>query len=203
MSSIIQILIHLEKFLDYFEKSKESSSLIQIFKKLLLKIEKSSSYPIEIRELANIYNKINSKFKGTIGNNRMTFFIEFIKDLETEGQNQILSLFTGVKNIQIKNRDKIEFNYDENFIFYMVTLDKEKTYIDLVEENKKEVEDDKDCLIIEKIKKMPEILVINLEIDNINIDFEEHENIIVEDSKETYSYTLKGINKYTNFHSVA
>ena len=133
----------------------------------------------------------------------MTFFIEFIKDLETEGQNQILSLFTGVKNIQIKNRDKIEFNYDENFIFYMVTLDKEKTYIDLVEENKKEVEDDKDCLIIEKIKKMPEILVINLEIDNINIDFEEHENIIVEDSKETYSYTLKGINKYTNFHSVA
>ena len=28
MSSIIQILIHLEKFLDYFKKSKESSSLI-------------------------------------------------------------------------------------------------------------------------------------------------------------------------------
>ena len=50
---------------------------------------------------------------------------------------------------------------------------------------------------------MPEILVINLEIDNINIDFEYHEKIPVDDSKETYLYTLKGINKYINFQSVA
>ena len=85
----------------------------------------------------------------------------------------------------------------------MVTLDKEKNFINLVDENKKEFEDDKDCIIIEKIKKMPEILVINLEIDNINIDFEYHKKIPVDDSKEIYLYTLKGINKYTNFHSVA
>ena len=81
----------------------------------------------------------------------------------------------------------------------MVTLDKEKNFINLVDENKKEFEDDKDCIIIEKIKKMPEILVINLEIDNINIDFEYHKKIPVDDSKEIYLYTLKGINKYNKF----
>ena len=36
----------------------------------------------------------------------MTFFIEFIKDLEIEGQNKILPLFTGEKIFILKTEIK-------------------------------------------------------------------------------------------------
>lgn len=213
MASIIQILIHLEKFLDYYEKNRINSNLCNKFDGLLQQIEKTH-YPIEINDLANYYNLLNKKFKGTKGNNPMTFFNEFIRDL----QKNISTLFTGKKNIQIKKGNKLS-NYDEQFIFHMVTLDENNTQIDLLEENIKELENDKNCKIIEKIKKLPEILVINLEIDNIVIDFKNYEELIASEYVEVnnkdnknnqdcnnsidYTYYLKGINEYSNIHSVA
>lgn len=199
MASIIQILIHLKPFLEYYEKHRTNSLLCNKFNEFLQKVEKDSYNQIEIRDLAKTYYLINSKFKGTKGNNPMTFFIEFIKDLN----HNISTLFTGIKTIQIKEGKKTMQYYDENFIFHMVTLDKTNQFIDLVNENIKELENDKNHTITEKIKKMPEILVINLEIDNVLINFEDIERIPVADLKTDYDYNLKGINKYTNFHSVS
>ena len=199
MASIIQILIHLKQFLECFEKCGILSPLSNKFSEFLQKVEKASNYPIEIQDLANTYYSINSKFAGTKGNNPMTFCIEFIKDLNPN----ISTLFTGKKNIQISKGKKVIQNYDENFIFHMVTIDKTNQYIDLINENIKEFENDKNCIITEKIKVMPEILVINLEIDNVDINFEDYQTIPVADLKNEYNYNLRGINKYTNFHSVS
>ena len=199
MASIIQILIHLKPFLEYYQKFRTNSPLCNKFNEFLQKVEKASYYQIEIRDLANTYYLINYKFKGTKGNNPMTFFIEFIKDLN---QN-IPTLFTGIKTIQIKKGEKIIEKYDENFIFHMVTLDETNNFINLVDENIKKLENYRNCTITEKIKKMPEILVINLEIDNADINFEEIKTIPVADLENFYNYNLKGINKYTNFHSVS
>ena len=197
MASIIQILIHLKQFLDYYVKLKSKSPLCLKFNEFLQKVQKASTYAIEIRDLANAYYSINSKFKGTKGNNPMTFFIEFVEDLG------IQTLFTGIKNIQIKKGKNLMQPYDEKFIFHMVTLDKTNQYIDLVSENVKELENEKNFTITEKIKAMPEILVINLEIDNVNTNFEDFESIPVADFKNEYTYYLKGINKYSNFHSIS
>ena len=199
MASIIQILIHLKQFLDYFEKYRTLSPLSNKFSEFLQKVEKASNYSVEIRDLANTYYSINSKFKGTKGNNPMTFFIEFIKDLNPS----ISTLFTGTKNIKINKGHNVMQNYDEKFIFHMVTIDKINPDIDLVNENKKELENDKNCTITEKFKVIPEILVINLEIDNVDINFEYYQTIPVADLKNFYNYNLRGINKYTNFHSVS
>ena len=197
MASIIQILIHLKRFLDNFEKLKFKSPLYIKFNEFLQKVQNASTNAIEIRDLANTYYSINSRFKGTKGNNPMTFFIEFIEDLGIE------NLFTGIKNIQIKQGKNIMQYYNEKFIFHMVTLDKTNQYIDLVSENIKELENDKNCTITEKLKIMPEILVINLEIDNVYINFEDFEKIPVADSENECTYYLKGINKYSNYHSIS
>ena len=199
MASIIQILIHLKQFLDNFEKLKYKSPLCIKFNEFLQKVQNASTNAIEIRDLANTYYSINSKFKGTKGNNPMTFFIEFIKDLNPS----ISTLFTGTKNIKINKGHNVIQNYDEKFIFHMVTIDKINPDIDLVNENKKELENDKNCTITEKFKVIPEILVINLEIDNVDINFEYYQTIPVADLKNFYNYNLRGINKYTNFHSVS
>lgn len=196
MASIIQILIHLKQFLDYYEKHKSKSPLCLKFNEFLQKVQKASTYAIEIRDLANAYYSINSRFKGTKGNNPMTFFIEFIEDLG------IQTLFTGTKHIKIK-QGKSDMLYEEKFIFHMETLDKTKQYIDLVNEKIKELENDKNCTITEKLSTLPEILVINLEIDNVNVNFEDYETLPVADFKNEYIYYLKGINKYTNFHSIS
>ena len=74
MASIIQILIHLEKFLDALNKNNTQNNLYKEFFKFLNKIEKKkcsiTSYYhipynyIEIKQIANIYHSINHKFKG-------------------------------------------------------------------------------------------------------------------------------------------
>jgi hypothetical protein len=197
MASIIQILIHLKPFLEYYLKFRTNSPLCNKFNEFLQKVQNASANAIEIRDLANTYYSINSRFKGTKGNNPMTFFIEFIEDLGID------NLFTGIKNIQIKQGKNIMQCYDEKFIFHMVTLDKTNQYIDLVSENIKELENDKNCTITEKLKIKPEILVINLEIDNMNINFEDFEKIPVADSENECIYYLKGINKYSNYHSIS
>lgn len=200
MASIVQILIHLEKFLDYFNIYKNTNELCKYFYKFLKDVESAESSNkkydrvIEIKPLSNRYHNINSKFKGTKGNNPMTFFIEFINDLNKD----ILSLFKGKKQIQFNGNKRIE---EEDFIFYMITLDEENAHINeqLVNDNTKEFENIKDCTITEKIKKCPEILIINLEIDNIPY---EGEDILMLLEPEM-NYRLKAINKYDNVHSIA
>jgi hypothetical protein len=201
MASIIQILIHSKLFLEEFLKLKNNNrnSLTYLFGNFIKKIANSSLKKIEIFDFAKEYNKINNKFNGQKGNNPMTFFIEFIKDLNPS----ISTLFTGTKNITINKGHNVIHNYDEKFIFHMVTIDKINPDIDLVNENKKELENDKNCTITEKFKVIPEILVINLEIDNVDINFEYYQTIPVADLKNFYNYNLRGINKYTNFHSVS
>ena len=214
MASIIQILIHLEKFLDSLEKNYTKNKLYQEFCKFLKKLEvkKPKTYYnydyIEIQDIANVYHSINHKFKGTEGNNPMTFFNEFISDLN----KNILSLFEGKKEVLIRNNEnkKIIEKTEENFIFYLITLDNNNKNIDSYFDNNlnsaKEFENEKDEQIIEQITKFPEILVINLELE---IDDYEPDEIISikkkdeKNQKEYVVYSLKAINKYSDAHSIA
>ena len=217
MASIIQILIHLEKFLDALNKNNTQNNLYKEFFKFLNKIEKKkcsiTSYYhipynyIEIKQIANIYHSINHKFKGTEGNNPMTFFNEFISDLN----KNILSLFKGEKKIELikneNNTKSIEEN-KENFIFYLVTLDKNNndltTYFLKNLNEEKEFENEKEEKIKESITLFPEILVINLELE---IKDYKPENTIYlpknETGKDYQEYKLKAINKYSDVHSIA
>ena len=217
MASIIQILIHLEKFLDALNKNNTQNNLYKEFFKFLNKIEKkkcsiTSDYHIhynyiEIKQIANIYHSINHKFKGTEGNNPMTFFNEFISDLN----KNILSLFKGEKKIELikneNNTKSIEEN-KENFIFYLVTLDKNNndltTYFLKNLNEEKEFENEKEEKIKESITLFPEILVINLELEIK--DYKPENKIYLpknETGKDFQEYKLKAINKYSDVHSIA
>jgi uncharacterized UBP type Zn finger protein len=216
MASIIQILIHLEKFLDSLEKNYTKNKLYPAFYKFLKKLDvkKPKTYYnynynyIEIQDIANVYHSINHKFKGTEGNNPMTFFNEFISDLN----KNILSLFEGKKEVKLignnENKNIIE-KTEENFIFYLITLDNKykniNSYFDKNLNKAKEFENEKDEKIIEQITKFPEILVINLELE---IDDYKPENIICiqkdENNQDDFvAYDLKAINKYSDAHSIA
>ena len=214
MASIIQILIHLEKFLDSLEKNYTKNKLYPAFYKFLKKLDvkkpKTYNYDyIEIQDIANVYHSINHKFKGTEGNNPMTFFNEFISDLN----KNILSLFEGKKEVKLignnENKKPTETT-EENFIFYLITLDNKYKDIDSYFTNNlnkaKEFENEKDEKIIEQIIKFPEILVINLELE---IDDYKPEEIICIQKKDENNqddlvvYKLKAINKYSDAHSIA
>ena len=217
MASIIQILIHLEKFLDALNKNNTQNNLYKEFFKFLNKIEKkkcsiTSHYQIsynyiEIKQIANIYHSINHKFKGTEGNNPMTFFNEFISDLN----KNILSLFKGEKKIELikneNNTKSIEEN-KENFIFYLVTLDKNNndltTYFLKNLNEEKEFENEKEEKIKESITLFPEILVINLELEIKDYKPEKKIYLPKNETESNYQeYKLKAINKYSDVHSIA
>ena len=215
MASIIQILIHLEKFLDSLKKYyTKQNKLYTEFYKFLKKLEQGNCETetvykvyykyIEIIEIAKVYNSINHKFKGTEGNNPMIFFKEFINDLN----KNILSLFEGEKEIQFIENEENKEKTTENFIFYLVTLDKNnQTLGDYFLNNlykEKEIENEKDEKIIEKITKFPEILVINLELEISN--YKPENNIVIsknEKDDDFMIYELKAINKYSEAHSIA
>ena len=211
MASIIQILIHLEKFLDSLEKNYTKNKLYPEFCKFLKKLDvkKPQTYNnygyIEIQDIANFYHSINHKFKGTEGNNPMTFFNEFISDLN----KNILSLFEGKKEVKLirnnENKKPIDTT-EENFIFYLITLDNNNKDIHSYFANNlnsaKEFENEKDEKIIEQITKFPEILVINLELEIDN--YKPEEKIwIQKGEKDFVGYNLKAINKYSDAHSIA
>ena len=215
MASIIQILIHLEKFLDSLEKNYTKNKLYPAFCKFLKKlgVKKPETYYnyeyIEIQDIANVYHSINHKFKGTEGNNPMTFFNEFISDLN----KNILSLFEGKKEVKLignNENKKIIETTEENFIFYLITLDNNNKDIHSYFANNlnsaKEFENEKDEKIIEQITKFPEILVINLELE-ID-DYKTEETIYIQKKDENNQddlvvYNLKAINKYSDAHSIA
>ena len=211
MASIIQILIHLEKFLDSLEKNYTKNKLYPEFCKFLKKLDvkKPKTYYsydyIEIQDIANVYHSINHKFKGTEGNNPMTFFNEFISDLN----KNILSLFEGKKEVKLignNENEKIKETTEENFIFYLITLDNNnediKYYFGNNLNSPKEFENEKDEQIIEQITKFPEILVINLELEIDN--YKPEEKIwIQKGEKDFVGYNLKAINKYSDAHSIA
>ena len=193
MASIIQILIHLKSFIKIFRNKNvaKDNYLSNILNDLIDEINNSKN-SIEISEFSNKYNKINKKFRGDIGNNPMTFLTEFIKQLEIENKD-ILKLFCGKNLIQFLGMD--DMDYEEDFIFYMITLDKNYRNINNAMNKEKEMEDDKNIKITEKIIIKPEIFIINLEVDDIEYEFEEKikvDNII---------YELKAINEYNNYHS--
>ena len=194
MASIIQILIHLRSFIEKFINQKyQKNTLSKLLHDFLVQIINSNK-PIEISNFSKAYHKINHKFSGDKGNNPMTFFTEFIKQLEEENKNKgLLDLFTGKNLIKFEGLD--EADYDEVFIFFMITLDKDNTNIVKAINKEKEMEDDKNVKIIEKIVLKPEIFIINLEVDGIDYSFEEE--IFIDEIK----YELKGINEYNDFHS--
>ena len=192
MASIIQILIHLRNFIEIFKKKKiNKNTLSSIFNDLLDKI-KVSKDKIEIKDFSNEFNKINKKFSGTKGNNPMTFFTEFIKELDSENSD-ILNLFSGKNFIQFQGSD--DENYEEDFIFYMVFLDSNYKTIEQAIHSEKEMEDDKNIKISSKIILKPQIFVINLEVEYIEYYFEK--TIQVDDTR----YELRAINEYNDFHS--
>ena len=212
MASIIQILIHLEKFLDSLEKNYTKNQLYPEFYKFLKKLDVKKPKTcynynyIEIQDIANVYHSINHKFKGTEGNNPMTFFNEFISDLN----KNILSLFEGKKEVKLIGNNENTETTEENFIFYLITLDNNNKAIHSYFANNlnsaKEFENEKDEKIIEQITKFPEILVINLELE---IDDYKPEEIICIQKKDENNqddlvvYNLKAINKYSDAHSIA
>lgn len=197
MASIIQILIHLEKFLNIFLRKEpcNTSSLSYIFYNFINEIASSKS-PIEIKEFSSKYSKINPKFSGRYGNNPMTFFTEFITQLNKENNNNdILKLFKGQKEIIFEGMD--ELNYNEDFLFYLVSLNENIYSIYDAIDDIKELEGDDQLKFKEKIIVEPEILIFNVEINNIGYNFEEI--LYINNSK----YNLKAINRYTDFHSTA
>ena len=197
MASIIQILIHLEIFLNEFLKIKYEyqKPLSYLFLNFIKEIANSKVNAIEIKRFAKEYNHINSKFDGKKGNNPMTFFNEFIKKLGEENNGKIVNLFTGKKYIKLLGMS--ELDYEEDFIFYLITLDEKTRYIMDALCQEKEFEDDKNMKLREEIKIKPEILVINLEIENIEYNLE---TLIYIDK---IKYQLKAINRYNNLHSTA
>ena len=198
MASIIQILIHSKKFLDKFLTPlsyQNKKSLSYLLFNFIKDISYSKVNAIEIKQFAENYNKINNKFNGEKGNNPMTFFNEFIKKLGEENNGNILNLFMGKKDIKFEGMP--ELNYEEDFIFYLLTLDKNNKKIMDAYYDVKEFENDENVKLVETIKVAPEILIINLEIENIGYNFEE--TIYLEET----TYKLKAINRYSDFHSVA
>jgi hypothetical protein len=199
MASIIQILIHSKEFLDTFleEKINNKNSLSYLLYKFIEEIANSNN-SIEIEYFAEQYNKINYKFNGRRGNNPMTFFTEFIKQLDKEG-TKVSNIFTGQKHIEFIGMP--ELDYDENFIFYLAVLDENKYLLYDVLYDEKEFEDDGDggenLKLKERIIKCPKILIINVEVDDIEYKFEE--KLYIEEEE----YNLKAINRYTDFHSTA
>jgi len=197
MASIIQILIHTKVFLEEFLKLENNNrnSLTYLFGNFIKEIANSSSNNIEISYFAKEYNKINYKFNGEKGNNPMTFFNEFIKKLGEENKGKILNIFSGKKKIyfgQIPDSD-----YEEDFIFNLVNLDKDRYNIKKALEDVKQLEGNDTYCIWEEIIEKPKILIINLEVDKIKYKIEEE--IDVGGAK----YNLKAINRYTNYHSIA
>ena len=122
----------------------------------------------------------------------MTFFTEFIKELDSENSD-ILNLFSGKNFIQFQGSD--DENYEEDFIFYMVFLDSNYKTIEQAIHSEKEMEDDKKIKISLKIILKPQIFVINLEVEYIEYYFEK--TIQVDDTR----YELRAINEYNDFHS--
>ena len=197
MASIIQILIHSKLFLEEFLKLKNNNrnSLTYLFGNFIKKIANSYFNKIEIFDFAKEYNKINNKFNGQKGNNPMTFFNEFIKKLEEENDEKITKIYSGKKKISFVGMP--DSDYEENFIFNLVNLDKERRNIKAALEEVKQLEGDDNIYILEEIIEKPKILIINLEVDKIKYNIEEE--IDVGDTK----YNLKAINRYTNYHSIA
>ena len=198
MASIIQILIHSELFLEQFYKNKSYYSLYSLSSKFLNFIEKiaNSVDSIEIKNFSNEYNKINNKFSGNKGNNPMTFFNEFIKNLSEETNENILKLYMGKRYIKFEGMS--DLNYEEDFTFFLVVLDKRNDNIQDKLYEEKTFEDDENLKFTEEIIVKPNIFIINLEFDDY-IDYKIEYWIKVDD----ISYNLKAINKYTDFHSIA
>ena len=197
MASIIQILIHLEKFLKEFFKPRSivKNSLTYIFYKFINQIANSSFGSVKIKNFAKEYNKINYKFNGKEGNNPMTFFNEFIKKLGEENNGNIVNLFTGKKNIIFIGMS--DCDYEEEFIFHLIYLDENNISIKKALYQEKAFEDDENIKLKEEIIVKPEIFVINLEIEEIEYNFEEEINVY------GANYQLKAINRYNDFHSTA
>ena len=197
MASIIQILIHLDKFLNEFLKNKYECTkpLSYLFFNFIKEIADSKVNAIEIKRFAKEYNQINNKFDGKKGNNPMTFFNEFIKKLGEENNGKIVNLFAGKKYIKFIGMS--ELDYEEDFIFYLISLDEKTRYIMDAIYQEKEFEDDEDMKLKEEIKIKPGILVINLEIENIEYDIEQE--LMIDDIR----YELKAINSYNDYHSTA
>lgn len=193
MASIIQILIHSQIFLNKFFKKKYNNKnyFSWNFFEFLNKVEKAHE-PITIEPLADEYNRINPKFNGSQGNNPMKFFSEFIKELAKEN-NEVLDIFKGRKKIKFEGMS--ELNYEEDFLFLMITLDKKNFNIKSSLNNVKEFEDDKTMKLSEKIIVKPQILILNISHEDINYQFEEYIKI------DEANYELKAINRYSTVHS--
>ena len=194
MASIIQILVHLKPFLDIFLKGHYRSHLSKKFFEFISSFTKGNN-SIEIKYFAGDYNHINKKFCGEDGNNPMTFFTEFISELSKENK-EIINLFKGKKLISYDQNEK----FDESFLFYLVILDKNNPHItELINDGKKyDGVENNSSILTEKIVEMPEILIINLEIEK-NITYTGEDYIVIDEQ----SYKLVAINKYSDYHSVA
>jgi hypothetical protein len=193
MSSIIQILSHskifLEKFLGktYEDKNSFSSKFLDF-----LKLIENSNEPIKIEYFADDYNKINPKFKGNSGNNPIKFFSEFIKELSKENK-EVLALFQGKKFLKFEGMP--ELNYEEDFIFLMITLDKENLDLKKSLYSEKEFEDDKNLKLSEEITVKPKILIFNISHEEIDYKFEQFLTL------DNVEYELKAVNRYSKIHS--
>ena len=162
MASIIQILIHLDKFVNEFFKQRNNypNTLSYILFNFLQIIVNSQNDAIKINYFSENFNKINSKFSGKKGNNPMTFFNEFIKKLGKENNGKLEDLFTGKKKIKFEGiSDGDHEEYEENFIFYLINLDEKNKYIIDALYQEKEFEDDKNIKSIEKIKVILDIFI--------------------------------------------
>lgn len=200
MASIIQILVHLNQFLDIFLKEHYKEDLSKKFFEFISSLTKANG-SIQIKNFAEYYNHINKKFCGEDGNNPMTFFTEFINELSNENKD-IIHLFKGEKLINYGQE-----KFYESFLFYLVILDKNNLHItELINDGKKyDSLENNSSILSEKIVEMPEILIINLELENITYTGEEYIVLCTQNDtrKDSQNYRLVAINKYSDYHSWA
>ena len=193
MASIIQVLVHSKIFLEQFfsKEYKDKKTLASKFNDLL-ELIRDSKDNIRIEHFANELNNINSKFNGYQGNNTLNFYTEFIKELSKEN-NEVFEIFKGRKCIKFDGMS--ELNYEDDFLFLMITLDKNNNNINKALFAKREFEDDGTLKLSEELIIKPKILLINISHEDIDYKFEE--KIKFDDTE----YQLIAINRYSIYHS--
>ena len=191
MASILQALIHSEKFLDYFFKNKKGNyCLSRILDKLFNQIETTKEKRIPLKDFASDYNKIDNRYHFSKGNTPSCFLNHILENLNNEIEG-ISDLFHG--KIKISFKKNKEFNTEQDFLVYPKNFNndlKSELFCPEQQEINGRIDEVSEELII-----FPSILVIN---GYPQSSFKISENLYLK--KEHYK--LYAVNEYNDVHSI-
>lgn len=198
VSSIMQILIHTQCFLkEFLSKSYHYSTISKLFLDFLKAIAKNDNINHYFSQLCYELEKQTK----VIRNDPMYFCIKFLEKLEQENPGKIIHLFLGKKKIEFLGLN--EYDNEEDFLFYIIQLNKEKTIIENLFQKQKNILIDgnkKPVVQKEYLIKEPTIFLINIEpVQNSDFNFEIPHQLLLNNSK----YEIYAVNQYNNVHSIS